>query len=151
MKRKLKIAAVRIYEFFITRIETYRATRMWQKGVNEARQLAKAINGPRIYLWYDKHSMAFICITHKPRPKDGLISMEELQKRKIIRAKRTMTVEDMKREPFYYTDSHHGAIGCDSDNALRLDKYKYWLTFHRLYVSEALQKLDKYKANHSLK
>ena len=150
MKTKIKLLAVRIYEFFITRIETARATIMWQKGVKEARQTAKAINGPRVYLWWDNNTQSFLCITHQKRPKGGIMSMQELQRQKIIRAKRTMTIEDMKRESFYYTESHHGAKGCDEDNSIRIDKLKYWLTFHRLYVSEALQKLDRYKRNYSL-
>lgn len=150
MKRNLKITAVKIYGFFITRIETFRATMMWRKGVKEACRVAKAINGPRVYLWWDNNSQSFLCITHQKRPKGGIMSMQELQKQKIIRAKRTMNIDDMKRESFYYTESHHGAKGCDEDNSIRRDKLFYWLSYHRLYVSEALQKLDRYKRQHSL-
>lgn len=144
-KKSVRKLAVAIYRPFITRWEIYKATRMWKKGVRQCIRAYKKLNGPRFYLWFDSNTNTFIPLIHKERTKDNTLSMQYLQRTHQIRARRTMKVEDMKRECFYYTPSRYGAIGCEADNSLRLDKYNRWITFYLEKVSVPMRKLRQFQ------
>lgn len=144
-KKKIRTAVFKIWRFYITRKETYRATRMWRKGVKQCLKSFKEIHGARFYLWFDENTMSFIPITHMEGTKGNPLSMQYLQRTHQIKAKRTMKVEDMKRESFYYTPSQSNAIGCSEDNRLRKEKYNLWLTFYMTRLSEPIRKLNAFK------
>ena len=146
IKKSIRTFYFRIWKFYITRKETFRATRMWRRGVKECVKAFKEIRGARFYMWFDENSMTFIPIVHKEGTKGNPLSMEYLQRSQKIRAKRTMKVEDMKRECFYYTPSQSNAIGCSEDNKLRTQKYNQWLRFYMSRLSEPMRKLNAFKA-----
>lgn len=145
MNTKIKKTARRLfvafYKPFIVRKEKIKATRMWQKGVKECINIYKETRGPRFYLWFDTNTSTFFPVTLEPRPKKDCLSMRELIRMGKIKAKRRIDVEDIKRECFYYTPSRWGGIGCESDNALRIEKYNKWLTFYMNNVSIPMRKL----------
>jgi len=149
MKQKIKKTARKIlvatYRPFIVRKEKFKATRMWRKGVKECIKAYEVTRGPRFYMWFDEHSMRFFPVTLEERPKGDTISMRLLQRTGKIRAKRRMEVDDMKRECFYYTPSRWGAIGCESDNRLRIEKYNKWLRFYMGKLSEPMRKLNQFQ------
>ena len=149
MKQNIKKTArkifLAIYRPIIVRKEKIIATRMWQQGVKNCIEEYKKIGGPRFYLWFDENSRQFFSIVLERRPKGDAISMRELQSTGKIRAKRRMEVEDMKRECFYYTPSRWGAIGCDADNQLRIEKFNKWLAFYMSRLSEPMRKLNQFQ------
>ena len=145
LKKSLRTAAFRMWRFYITRKETAKATRMWRRGVKECIRSFKEIKGARFYLWFDETSMSFFSIVHKEGTKGNPLSMEYLQRTHKIKAKRTMKVEDMKRECFYYTPSQSNAIGCEYDNKLRTEKYHKWLYYYMTKLSDPMKKLNSFQ------
>lgn len=67
--RKMLIA---IYQPVITRIELFRSTRMWQKGVKAT--LAKYQEGgaPRFYMLYDQSHKDWAIMTYDPTASSSL-------------------------------------------------------------------------------
>lgn len=145
IKKTLRQILVAIYKPYIVRKEKFIATRMWRKGVKETIKAYKELNGPRFYMWFDRSTFSFMPIVYEYRPKGDAIAMRYLQATHKIKAKRQMKVEDMKRECFYYTPSRWGAIGCESDNRLRLQKYNEWMQYYMTKLSEPMQKLRQFQ------
>lgn len=146
IKNNLTNLFIKVYEPVIIRVEKFRATQAWRRGVKECERRAKEINGPRFYMWYDRPTRQFVPLVYDRRPKGDATSMRGLQIMGKIKAKRSMKVEDMKRESFYYTASRHGAHGCAGNNPLRTQKLQEWLDYYLTYISEPIIKLRQYKA-----
>ena len=140
-KKLFRKAFVAVYRPYIVRKEKFKATRMWRKGVKDCIKAFEKTNGPRFYLWFDENSFQFFPMVLDERPKGDAISMRYLQRTQKIKARRRMTPELMKQECFYYTPSKHGAIGCESDNRLRIEKYNKWINFYMNRLSEPMRKL----------
>lgn len=134
-----------VWKFYVIRREKFIATRMWKRGVKECIEAYKTINGPRFYLWFDSSTFTFLPIVYEHRRKEDAISMKYLIASRKIRARKHMTVEDMKRECFYYTPSKWGAIGCESDNRLRVKKYHEWINYYMATLSESMKKVRAFK------
>lgn len=142
IKKNLQKVFLTIYRPIIVRREKLKATIMWRKGVKECIKAYKETKGPRFYLWFDSNTMTFFPVTLHERAKHDTISLSRLITMGKLKAKRRPTVNDVKRECFYYTPSRWGAIGCDSDNALRMQKYKKWLSYYMTELSEPMRKLN---------
>lgn len=145
IKKKLRAALLAVYKPYIVRKEKFIATRMWKQGVKECIEAYKETKGPRFYLWFDRNSFQFIPIVYECRRKGDAIAMKYLIRSRKVKVRKEMTVEDMKRECFYYTPSKWGAIGCDSDNKLRLRKYAEWINYYMTELSEPMKKVRAFK------
>ena len=145
--RKLLIA---IYQPLITRIELFRSTRMWQKGVKAT--LAKYQEGgaPRFYMLYDQSHKDWAIMTYDPNRKDMLAYRRLVQIGKWKATRYFHNVEDIKAASYYYTPSKWGAIGCDADNKVRTKKLKQWQDYYMYRVSVPMEKLRSYKKKHGI-
>ena len=145
--RKMLIA---IYQPVITRIELFRSTRMWQKGVKAT--LAKYQEGgaPRFYMLYDKSHKDWAIMTYDPNRKDMLAYRRLVQLGKWKATRYFHNVEDIKAASYYYTTSKWGAIGCDADNKVRAKKLKQWQDYYMYRVSVQMEKLRSYKKKHGI-
>ena len=145
--RKMLIA---IYQPLITRIELFRSTRMWQKGVKAT--LAKYQEGgaPRFYMLYDKSHKDWAIMTYDPNRKDTLAYRRLVQLGKWKATRYFHNVEDIKAASYYYTPSKWGAIGCDADNKVRAKKLKQWQDYYMYRVSVQMEKLRSYKKKHGI-
>lgn len=145
--RKMLIA---IYQPVITRIELFRSTRMWQKGVKAT--LAKYQEGgaPRFYMLYDQSHKDFAIMTYDPNRKDMLAYRRLVQLGKWKATRYFHNVEDIKAASYYYTPSKWGAIGCDADNKVRAKKLKQWQEYYMYRVSVLMEKLRSYKKKHGI-
>ena len=135
----------RLYEPFIIRLEKLRATRMWRDGVRQCEKMAKELNGPRVYLFYDAHYKVWSPMTYESNKqyKPALKILRMMGK--MHGAEKVQNVGDMKRFSFYYTPSRWGAIGCKEDNRVRTDKLKMWISYYMNSLSEAMQKCRDYR------
>ena len=145
--RKMLIA---IYQPLITRIELFRSTRMWQKGVKAT--LAKYQEGgaPRFYMLYDQSHKDWAIMTYDPNRKDMLAYRRLVQLGKWKATRYFHNVEDIKAASYYYTPSKWGAIGCDDDNKVRTKKLKQWQDYYMYRVSVPMEKLRSYKKKHGI-
>ena len=145
--RKMLIA---IYQPVITRIELFRSTRMWQKGVKAT--LAKYQEGgaPRFYMLYDQSHKDWAIMTYDPNRKDMLAYRRLVQLGKWKATRYFHNVEDIKAASYYYTPSKWGAIGCDADNKVRTKKLKQWQDYYMYRVSIPMKKLRSYKKKHGI-
>lgn len=134
---------LRIYTPCIYRIEKTRATLMWQKGVRDCIRQRNKLNKPRFYMLFDTNTMHFVSMTYNPT-KDA-VSVRTLLRMGKLHVRRTPSVTDLKRECFYYTDSHWGAPQCDPTQ-----KLQEWLAYYLNTVSTPIRKLNTYKKKHSL-
>lgn len=130
------------YAFFAMRYVTAKAFCLWFKGCRVCDKVARQLNGPRVYLFYDRTSERFVPMVYDPRKKGDALSMRRLVQMGKIKVKRRMSVDDMKRESFYYTSSRWGAKGC-KDSSLRTEKYKEWLAYYITLISPIAIKLRK--------
>lgn len=145
--RKMLIA---IYQPVITRIELFRSTRMWQKGVKAT--LAKYQEGgaPRFYMLYDQSHKDWAIMTYDPNRKQLLAYRRLVQLGKWKATRYFHNVEDIKAASYYYTPSKWGAIGCDADNKVRTKKLKQWQEYYMYRVSVQMEKLRSYKKKHGI-
>ena len=141
---------IAIYQPVITRIELFRSTRMWQKGVKAT--LAKYQEGgaPRFYMLYDKSHKDWAIMTYDPNRKDMLAYRRLVQLGKWKATRYFHNVEDIKAASYYYTPSTWGAIGCDADNKVRAKKLKQWQDYYMYRVSVPMEKLRSYKKKHGI-
>lgn len=145
--RKMLIA---IYQPIVTRIELFRATRMWQKGVKATIAKYKECGAPRFYLLYDQSHKDFAIMTYDPNRKDMLAYRRLVQMGKWKATRYFKNVEDIKAASYYYTPSKWGAIGCDADNKVRVKKLKQWQKHYMYRVSTLMLKLRIYKKKHGI-
>ena len=141
---------IAIYQPVITRIELFRSTRMWQKGVKAT--LAKYQEGgaPRFYMLYDQSHKDWAIMTYDPNRKDMLAYRKLVQLGKWKATRYFHNVEDIKAASYYYTPSKWGAIGCDADNKVRTKKLKQWQYYYMYRVSVQMEKLRSYKKKHGI-
>ena len=145
--RKMLIA---IYQPVITRIELFRSTRMWQKGVKAT--LAKYQEGgaPRFYMLYDQSHKDWAIMTYDPNRKQLLSYRRLVQLGKWKATRYFRNVKDIKAASYYYTPSKWGAIGCDADNKVRAKKLKQWQEYYMYRVSVPMEKLRSYKKKYGI-
>ena len=145
--RKMLIA---IYQPIVTRIELFRATRMWQKGVKATIVKYKECGAPRFYMLYDQSHKDFAIMTYDPNRKNMLAYRRLVQMGKWKANRYFKNVEDIKAASYYYTPSKWGAIGCDADNKVRAKKLKQWQEYYMYRVSTPMFKLRIYKKKHGI-
>ena len=145
--RKMLIA---IYQPIVTRIELFRATRMWQKGVKATIAKYKECGAPRFYMLYDQSHKDFAIMTYDPNRKNMLAYRRLVQMGKWKATRYFKNVEDIKAASYYYTPSKWGAIGCDADNKVRTTKLKNWQEYYMYRVSTLMFKLRIYKKEHGI-
>ena len=145
--RKMLIA---IYQPIVTRIELFRATRMWQKGVKATIAKYKECGAPRFYMLYDQSHKVFAIMTYDPNRKYMLAYRRLVQMGKWKATRYFKNVEDIKAASYYYTPSKWGAIGCDADNKVRAKKLKQWQEYYMYRVSTLMFKLRIYKKKHDI-
>lgn len=145
--RKMLIA---IYQPIVTRIELFRATRMWQKGVKATIAKYKECGAPRFYMLYDQSHKDMAIMTYDPNRKCMLAYRKLVQMGKWKATRYFKNVEDIKAASYYYTPSKWGAIGCDADNKVRTTKLKNWQEYYMYRVSTLMFKLRIYKKKHGI-
>lgn len=145
--RKMLIA---IYQPIVTRIELFRATRMWQKGVKATIAKYKECGAPRFYMLYDQSHKDWAIMTYDPNRKCMLAYRKLVQMGKWKATRYFKNVEDIKAASYYYTPSKWGAIGCDADNKVRTTKLKNWQEYYMYRVSTLMFKLRIYKKEHGI-
>lgn len=145
--RKMLIA---IYQPIVTRIELFRATRMWQKGVKATIAKYKECGAPRFYMLYDQSHKDWAIMTYDPNRKCMLSYRKLVQMGKWKATRYFKNVEDIKAASYYYTPSKWGAIGCDADNKVRTTKLKNWQEYYMYRVSTLMFKLRLYKKKHGI-
>lgn len=145
--RKMLIA---IYQPIVTRIELFRATRMWQKGVKATIDKYKECGAPRFYMLYDQSHKDWAIMTYDPNRKCMLAYRKLVQMGKWKATRYFKNVEDIKAASYYYTPSKWGAIGCDADNKVRTTKLKNWQEYYMYRVSNLMFKLRIYKKEHGI-
>lgn len=145
--RKMLIA---IYQPIVTRIELFRATRMWQKGVKATIAKYKKCGAPRFYMLYDQSHKDWAIMTYDPNRKKMLAYRRLVQMGKWKATRYFKNVEDLKAGSYYYTPSKWGAIGCDADNKVRAKKLKQWQEYYMYRVSTLMLKLRIYKKKHGI-
>lgn len=145
--RKMLIA---IYQPIVTRIELFRATRMWQKGVKATIAKYKECGAPRFYMLYDQSHKDWAIMTYDPNRKCMLAYRKLVQMGKWKATRYFKNVEDIKAASYYYTPSKWGAIGCDADNKVRTTKLKNWQDYYMYRVSTLMFKLRLYKKRHGI-
>lgn len=145
--RKMLIA---IYQPIVTRIELFRATRMWQKGVKATIAKYKECGAPRFYMLYDQSHKDWAIMTYDPNCKCMLAYRKLVQMGKWKATRYFKNVEDIKAASYYYTPSKWGAIGCDADNKVRITKLKNWQEYYMYRVSTPMFKLRLYKKKHGI-
>ena len=145
--RKMLIA---IYQPIVTRIELFRATTMWQKGVKATIAKYKECGAPRFYMLYDQSHKDWAIMTYDPNRKCMLAYRKLVQMGKWKATRYFKNVEDIKAASYYYTPSKWGAIGCDADNKVRTTKLKNWQEYYMYRVSTLMFKLRIYKKKHGI-
>lgn len=145
--RKMLIA---IYQPVITRIELFRSTRMWQKGVKATLAKYKKGGAPRFYMLYDQSHKDWAIMTYDPNRKGMLAYRRLVQLGKWKATRYFKNVKDIKAASFYYTPSKWGAIGCDADNKVRAKKLKQWQEYYMYRVSVPMEKLRSYKKKYGI-
>ena len=145
--RKMLIA---IYQPVITRIELFRSTRMWQKGVKATLAKYKKGGAPRFYMLYDQSHKDWAIMTYDPNRKGMLAYRRLVQLGKWKATRYFKNVKDIKAASFYYTPSKWGAIGCDADNKVRAKKLKQWQDYYMYRVSVPMKKLRSYKKKYGI-
>lgn len=145
--RKMLIA---IYQPIVTRIELFRATTMWQKGVKATIAKYKECGAPRFYMLYDQSHKDWAIMTYDPNRKCMLAYRKLVQMGKWKATRYFKNVEDIKAASYYYTPSKWGAIGCDADNKVRTTKLKNWQEYYMYRVSTLMFKLRLYKKRHGI-
>lgn len=145
--RKMLIA---IYQPIVTRIELFRATRMWQKGVKATIAKYKECGAPRFYMLYDQSHKDWAIMTYDPNRKCMLAYRRLVQMGKWKATRYFKNVEDIKDASYYYTPSKWGANGCDADNKVRTTKLKNWQEYYMYRVSTLMFKLRIYKKKHGI-
>lgn len=145
--RKMLIA---IYQPIVIRIELFRATRMWQKGVKATIAKYKECGAPRFYMLYDQSHKDWAIMTYDPNRKCMLAYRKLVQMGKWKATRYFKNVEDIKAASYYYTPSKWGAIGCDADNKVRTTKLKNWQEYYMYRVSTPMFKLRLYKKRHGI-
>lgn len=145
--RKMLIA---IYQPIVTRIELFRATTMWQKGVKATIAKYKECGAPRFYMLYDQSHKDWAIMTYDPNRKCMLAYRKLVQMGKWKATRYFKNVEDIKAASYYYTPSKWGAIGCDADNKVRTIKLKNWQEYYMYRVSTPMFKLRLYKKRHGI-
>lgn len=146
----LRKIAIAIYQPIVTRIELFRSTRMWQKGVKATLAKYKEGGAPRFYMLYDKSHKDWAIMTYDPNRK-GMLAYRRLVQLGKWKASRYFNgVEDIKAASFYYTPSKWGAVGCDVDNKVRAKKLKQWQEYYMWNVSDLMLKLRCYKKKFDL-
>lgn len=145
--RKMLIA---IYQPIVTRIELFRATHMWQKGVKATIAKYKECGAPRFYMLYDQSHKDWAIMTYDPNRKCMLAYRKLVQMGKWKATRYFKNVEDIKAASYYYTPSKWGAIGCDADNKVRTTKLKNWQEYYMYRVSTLMFKLRLYKKKHGI-
>lgn len=145
--RKMLIA---IYQPIVTRIELFRATRMWQKGVKATIDKYKECGAPRFYMLYDQSHKDWAIMTYDLNRKCMLAYRKLVQMGKWKATRYFKNVEDIKAASYYYTPSKWGAIGCDADNKVRTTKLKNWQEYYMYRVSTLMFKLRIYKKEHGI-
>lgn len=145
--RKMLIA---IYQPIVTRIELFRATTMWQKGVKATIAKYKECGAPRFYMLYDQSHKDWAIMTYDPNRKCMLAYRKLVQMGKWKATRYFKNVEDIKAASYYYTPSKWGAIGCDADNKVRTTKLKNWQEYYMYRVSTLMFKLRLYKKKHGI-
>ena len=145
--RKMLLA---IYQPIVTRIELFRATRMWQKGVKATIDKYKECGAPRFYMLYDQSHKDWAIMTYDPNRKCMLAYRKLVQMGKWKATRYFKNVEDIKAASYYYTPSKWGAIGCDADNKVRTTKLKNWQEYYMYRVSTLMFKLRIYKKEHGI-
>lgn len=146
--RKVMIA---IYQPLITRIELFRATMMWRKGVKATIARYKECGAPRFYMLYDSSHHDWAIMTYDLNRKHFLAYRRLVQMGKWKASRYFKNVEDIKAAAYYYTPSKWGAIGCDADNRVRQDKLQMWQKYYMLRVSKAMEKLRSCKKKYHIK
>lgn len=145
--RKMLIA---IYQPIVTRIELFRATRMWQKGVKATIAKYKECGAPRFYMLYDQSHKDWAIMTYDPNRKCMLAYRKLVQMGKWKATRYFKNVDDIKAASYYYTPSKWGAQGCDADNKVRTTKLKNWQEYYMYRVSTLMFKLRIYKKKHGI-
>lgn len=145
--RKMLIA---IYQPVITRIELFRSTLMWQKGVKATLVKYKEGDAPRFYMLYDQSHKDWAIMTYDPNRKGMLAYRRLVQLGKWKATRYFKNVKDIKAASFYYTPSKWGAIGCDADNKVRAKKLKQWQDYYMYRVSVPMEKLRSYKKKYGI-
>lgn len=145
--RKLGIA---LYTPIVTRIELFRSTRMWQKGVHATIAKYKEGGAPRFYMLYDSAHHDWAIMTYEPNRKNMLAYRILVRMGKWKASRYFKNVEDIKAASFYYTPSKWGAIGCDADNKVRVKKLNQWQEYYMYCVSVPMRKLRAYKKKHGI-
>lgn len=141
---------IAIYQPIVTRIELFRATRMWQKGVKATIAKYKECGAPRFYMLYDQSHKDWAIMTYDPNRKCMLAYRKLVQMGKWKATRYFKNVEDIKAASYYYTPSKWGAIGCDADNKVRTTKLKNWQEYYMYRVSTLMFKLRIYKKKHGI-
>lgn len=139
-----------VYQPIVTRIELFRATRMWQKGVKATIAKYKECGAPRFYMLYDQSHKDWAIMTYDPNRKCMLAYRKLVQMGKWKATRYLKNVEDIKAASYYYTPSKWGAIGCDADNKVRTTKLKNWQEYYMYRVSTLMFKLRIYKKKHGI-
>lgn len=139
-----------VYQPIVTRIELFRATRMWQKGVKATIDKYKECGAPRFYMLYDQSHKDWAIMTYDPNRKCMLAYRKLVQMGKWKGTRYFKNVEDIKAASYYYTPSKWGAIGCDADNKVRTTKLKNWQEYYMYRVSTLMFKLRIYKKEHGI-
>lgn len=141
---------IAIYQPIVTRIELFRATRMWQKGVKATIAKYKECGAPRFYMLYDQSHKDWAIMTYDPNRKCMLAYRKLVQMGKWKTTRYFKNVEDIKAASYYYTPSKWGAIGCDANNKVRAKKLKQWQEYYMYRVSTPMFKLRIYKKIHGI-
>ena len=149
IKRKFTDAAFSIYEPVISRIEKFRAARMWREGVKQCVKMYKELASPRVYLFFDAKHMVWAPMTYEPNKamKPSLRMLRRMGKARGV--SKIQGPEDMKEFSYYYTPSKWGALGCDEDNRVRTEKLAKWIAYYMTHLSEPMRKCREYRQSAS--
>lgn len=146
----LRKMVITIYQPIVTRIELFRSTRMWQKGVKATLAKYKEGGAPRFHMLYDQSHKDWAIMTYDPNRKGMLAYRRLVQLGKWKATRYFKNVKDIKAASYYYTPSKWGAIGCDADNKVRAKKLKQWQEYYMYRVSVPMEKLRSYKKKHGI-
>lgn len=146
----LRKMVITIYQPIVTRIELFRSTRMWQKGVKATLAKYKEGDAPRFYMLYDQSHKDWAIMTYDPNRKGMLAYRRLVQLGKWKATRYFKNVKDIKAASYYYTPSKWGAIGCDADNKVRAKKLKQWQDYYMYRVSVPMEKLRSYKKKYCI-
>lgn len=139
MKQRFLYLFSFLYLPVILRVEKLRATILWRRGVRDCKRMARELNGPRVYLFYDSQHHVFSPMTRGDN-RLGKPSIKRLRSMgKMHGANIPSTVEQCKQRSFYYTPSRWGARGC-CDNRLRAAKLALWVQYYLYNLSEPMMK-----------